>query len=273
VWRRLFWWTTERPTVLPWAIFFSLLLLILGDGFRRQLSELTVDYIYAPFYDMKYRIAASARVFDENRELRRQIAELSLENQRMRESTIENLQLRSLLGLARPWRGQVTSAEVVAPISPASGVMWIEVAAGRYVQSGWPVVTEHGLVGKVVEVRGNLARVRTLWDRLSRVAAYDQRSRVTGIISWESGPDLSLTYIQHQADIQAGDTVISSGWGEVFPKGLRVGTVDSVAVRPGEPFLHVSIAAVVEPGLLEHVFVIEPLATIEQDSLPGGLLQ
>jgi rod shape-determining protein MreC len=123
-----------------------------------------------------------------------------------------------------------------------------------------------------VEVRGNLARVRTLWDRLSRVAAYDQRSRVAGIISWESGPDLLLTYIQHQADIQAGDTVISSGWGEVFPKGLRIGKVDSVEVRPGEPFLRVKVCAVVEPGILEHVFVIEPRAPAEQDSLMGGSL-
>lgn len=272
MWRRLFWWTTERPAVLPWAVFLSVLLLLLGDGIRRQISEAAVDFIYAPFFDMKYRIAASARVFDENRDLRRQIAELSLDNQRYRESALENIRLRGLLDLAPPWKGTVIPAEVVAPISPASGVMWIEISPGRRIESGWPVTTEQGLVGRVVEVRGNLARVRTLWDRLSRVAAYNQRSRVAGIVGWESGPDLTLTYVQLHSDIQPGDTVTSSGWGEVFPKGLRIGTVRTVEAPPGEPFLRVHLEPSVVPGLLEHVFVIEPGSETGVDSLPGVLL-
>ncbi len=48
--RRLLWWSADRPTVLPWAIFLSLLLLIVGDGVRSTLSALAVKLVYSPFY-------------------------------------------------------------------------------------------------------------------------------------------------------------------------------------------------------------------------------
>jgi rod shape-determining protein MreC len=136
--------------------------------------------------------------------------------------------------------------------------MWIDVGNRRDIQIGWPVATEDGLVGKIVLIDDRLARVRTLWDRVSRVAAYDQRSRSTGIIAWDNGPNLNLTYVLPSADVRVGDSVTSSGWGGVFPKGLRIGIVSSVETIPGQSFLDVQVAPSVDPSRLELVFVVAP---------------
>ncbi len=258
MWRRLLWWTTERPAVLPWAILLSILLLLLGDPFRQGLSGIAVDYVYAPFFAMKHRIAASARVFDENRILRSRLANISLDNQRLRESASEAERMRELLNMSPAWRAEAVPADVVAPIAAGSGLMWIDVGNRRDIQIGWPVATEDGLVGKIVGVDDRLARVRTLWDRMSRVAAYDQRTRSTGIVAWDKGPNLNLTYVLPSADVRVGDSVTSSGWGGVFPKGLRIGTVFSVDTIPGQSFLDVQVAPSVDPGRLELVFVVAP---------------
>lgn len=258
MWRRLLWWTSDRPTVLPWAIVLSLVLLVAGDSARQSISSVAAEYVYAPFFAMKHRISASARVFEENRILQRRIAELSLDNQRYRESAIENQQLRRLLNLPPPWDADVIPAEVVTSISPGTGSMWISTGEGVRIETGWPVASEHGLIGKVVETRHPLARVRTLWDQLSRVAAYDQRSRAAGIIAYESGSSLQMTFMQPSADIAPGDTIVSSGWGGVFPKGVRIGTVTDVDTVAQADFLDVHVTPMVRAQGLEYVFVLRP---------------
>ncbi len=244
--------------MLPWAILLSILLLVIGDSARQSIASMAAEYVYAPFFAMKHRISASARVFEENRQLQRRIAELSLENQRYRESAIENRQLRRLLELPPPWDADVIPAEVVTSISPGTGSMWIETGESVRLETGWPVATEHGLIGKVVETRHPLARVRTLWDQLSRVAAYDQRSRIAGIVAWDAGPSLDLTFVQPSADITAGDTIVSSGWGGVFPKGIRIGTVADVDTIPRADFLDIRVTPMVRAEGLQYVFVLRP---------------
>jgi rod shape-determining protein MreC len=236
----------------------SATLLILGESVCGGLSALAVDYVYAPFLAMKYRIVSGATVFEENRLQQQQIADLSMENQHLREQAGENERLRQLLEFSAAWSARTIPAEVVGPISSTSGVMWIDAGRWRNVQVGWPVATEDGLVGRVVEITDRLSRVRTVWDRLSRVAIYDRRSRVAGIVAWESGPDLQLTFVLPSADVQEGDTLVSSGWGGVFPKGLQVGTVAAIDTAMSDAFLRISVRPFARANHLEHVFVVRP---------------
>ncbi|MBI5868948.1 MAG: rod shape-determining protein MreC [candidate division Zixibacteria bacterium] len=234
----------------------SAALLILGEGVRESLSGLAVDYIYGPFLAMKHRVTSGATVFEENRALQQRIADLSMENQHLREQSQENERLRKLLEFSQAWMARAIPAEVVGPISSTSAVMWIDAGRWRNVQIGWPVATEDGLVGRIIEVGDKLSRVRTIWDRLSRTAVYDSRSRVAGILAWESGPNLELTYVLPSADIIEGDTLISSGWGGVFPKGLQVGVVAAIDTTMSDAFLGVQVAPFARADHLEHVFVL-----------------
>jgi rod shape-determining protein MreC len=50
---------------------------------------------------------------------------------------------------------------------------------------------------------------------------------------------LRLPYLTNNADIVAGDLLISSGLGGVFPSGYPVGRVIEVSIRPGQSFAEV----------------------------------
>ncbi|MBI3873251.1 MAG: rod shape-determining protein MreC [candidate division Zixibacteria bacterium] len=270
MWRRFVWWSSKRPTVLPWAFVLSGLLLLSGSGARSTISGLFVRLVYAPFLAVHYRIAAGAEVFAENHDLKARLAVLEVDNQRLREAAIENGRLRRLLDFTPGWRGRSIATEVVGPLAPGSGILWIGAGSRRFIQAEWPVVSEDGLLGRVAEVSPDLSRVRTIWDRLLRVAAYDQRSRVTGIVEWESGANLRLNYVMRSADVRPGDTVISSGWGGVFPKGLIIGSVAKVDTLMLGDFLNVSVKPAVRPDRLEEVFVIQPVPNDTLDSEDQG---
>jgi rod shape-determining protein MreC len=110
--------------------------------------------------------------------LAEQVANLEVEIQRLREEKRENVRLRRLLEFSPSWRGRAIATEVVGPLAPGSGSVWIGAGRTRLVELDLPVMTEDGLLGRVSQVESYVARVRTLWDPLLRVAAYDQRSRV-----------------------------------------------------------------------------------------------
>jgi rod shape-determining protein MreC len=139
------------------------------------------------------------------------------------------------------------------------------------VQVDWPVVTEDGLLGRVIDVSADVSRVRTLWDPLLRVAAYDQRSRAAGIVEWESGPYVQMSYLTRGADVVPGDTIISSGWGGIFPKGLLIGTVAVVDTVATGDFQRAEIAPAVRPDHLEAVFVIRPVIGEPVDTSSGAV--
>jgi rod shape-determining protein MreC len=126
------------------------------------------------------------------------------------------------------------------------------------VRNDMPVITDAGVAGKVIEAGANVAFVATLMNPRVKVAALDQRSRVIGVISSREGSLLNLDYIQPDQDIQAGDTIVTSGTGGVFPKGLGIGAVVKADSAQRGMFRPITVRPFVNVGALENVYVIEP---------------
>ncbi len=123
-----------------------------------------------------------------------------------------------------------------------------------------PVITELGIVGKVIQTSPLQSLVETILSKDSKIAALDQRSRVTGVVTFNSANRLRLNYIIPEADVQVGDTIVSSGLGGVFPKGLLIGTVIKVdnppAAKGSELFKDILLKPCVNIYALEVVYVI-----------------
>lgn len=270
MWRRLLWWSSDRPAVLPWAILLSLTLLIAGQNVRLAVSESVVRFVYAPFLALRHRIQVGAQAFEKSERLTEELVTLRIEIQRLRAAERENARLRRLLEFVPGWRGRVIPAEVIGSLSPGSGTLWIGAGRKQQIQPNWPVVTEEGLLGRVLTVSEDHSRVRTLWDRLLRVAAYDQRSREGGVIRWAGGTQVLLAYVGRSADVAVGDTILSSGWGGVFPKGLVIGTISAIEISEDGEFLDVTVDPGARPDRLEAVFVIEPLGDDVQATDDAG---
>ena len=95
-----------------------------------------------------------------------------------------------------------------------------------------PVVVKEGIVGYVTEVGLNWCMVSTLIEDKGAVGAYVARSGSLGMVSGDPSMKergvCKMSYMDEGADIQVGDTILSSGTGSVYPADLPIGTVTEV---------------------------------------------
>jgi len=197
------------------------------------------------------------RVQQENRELKRMISALEEENNRLKESLLTEERLRRLSVL----QSQVPYSSKVAQVyarGPSSWFKTILINRGEEdgVSKDMAVVASEGVVGRVIEVSPDTAKVLLITDANSSVDVIVQRSRAQGIMEGRADEICLIKYVQKKEDVQVGDRVITSGLGGIFPKGLMVGTVSKVdRKRPGI-FQHIEVAPSVDLSKLEEVLVL-----------------
>ncbi len=100
-----------------------------------------------------------------------------------------------------------------------------------------PVVNADGLIGKTIFVTAGEARVLLLTDPNCKVSALLQDSREPGIVAGTDnalagGPRCQMTFVDRKAVTKEGESVITSGLGSVFPKGILIGSVKRAQINP-----------------------------------------
>jgi len=83
-----------------------------------------------------------------------------------------------------------------------------------------------------------------------------QRTRDLGVIEGQSTDVLFLKYIRRTADIKPGDILISSGMGQIYPKGIKVGEIIKVFEEKFSLYKFAEVKPDVDFGKLEEVLVI-----------------
>lgn len=100
------------------------------------------------------------------------------------------------------------------------------------IEVNMPVITEKGLIGRITEVGSTWSKAEIMTESSSAVGAYIERTGVLGIVegTYELRTDglCQMVYIEADSDIRKGDKVISSGIGEVYPRGILIGKVTEV---------------------------------------------
>jgi rod shape-determining protein MreC len=258
----------RRETFLHLTIFvlLSFLLLIFPQKLKSDLSSFIFRFTYGPFYALSDHIKELEGVLEENKRLHQKVMELSLKNFWLNEEHLENSRLRELLGFRSQLEQKVIPAHVVAA-DPNRRYFSVLINKGRQegVKRNMPVVNMHGLVGKIVDVASHSSVVQLMIDPSFRASALDQRSRVFGIIKPGSGFTLRLDNVPLREDVEVGDQVISSGLGGIFPPGINIGMVTSVASletfseedRSFGIFKMIQVKPSVDFSSLEELFVLE----------------
>ena len=191
-----------------------------------------------------------ASLRDQNVKLRQQIAALT-------EAQAENVRLGALLNLKQALQLPVSAARVIGrPTSSWEGSLVIDKGSASGFKLGMPVVTAQGLLGQLVEVAPNASKVRLLTDRRSGVAALIQSSRAPGIVRGSIEGDLSLDFLDRKFKPKVGDTVVTSGIGGVFPKGVVIGDISFIRDQRTDPFPEIVITSRVPIQDVEEVLVI-----------------
>ena len=194
----------------------------------------------------------------ENRALREEVERLRVESLQGSEIRAENSRLRRLLTLKERLPLETLPGEVIAK-EWGGWVRSLTVNRGRGagIARLTPVIVPDGLVGRVVAVRANAAVVQLLNDPSSAVGAVAQRSRAPGVVEGEPGGGLRFKFLGREgAGVQAGDLVVTSGLGGLFPKGIPVGRVTRVDDRGSALFHYASLAPTVDFARVEEVLLL-----------------
>jgi rod shape-determining protein MreC len=210
-------------------------------------------------------------VVAENRELHAKVEQLELRLQRLDGVDGELKRLAAALGYELPPGGSLRVADVVyVDYSSWLRTLLVYVGDGA-VERNQPVVDDAGLVGRVVLVASPYAKVQLITDRAAAVGAMIQRTRRQGVVR-SGGAGLELDFLSLQADVRVGDRVVTSGTDGVYPRGIPVGTVVSVAA--GDELFHViRLVPAVDFGVLDQVYVLSrpPLPDALPESPPGAI--
>jgi len=114
------------------------------------------------------------------------------------------------------------------------------------------VLSPEGVVGRLEKVGNNIARVLLINDSSSRIPVRTLKSDQMAILAGDGRFLPALVYVADVRKIEKGEQVVTSGLGGIFPAGLPVGIVDTVAggkisVRPFVPFQKLQWVHVLKP--------------------------
>ncbi|MFC5374094.1 rod shape-determining protein MreC [Brevundimonas faecalis] len=174
-----------------------------------------VDYVKGYFFAVS-----------ENRRLRQEIVELNA--WRDEAIALKNLNARyeQMLGVkTEPPIPMVTGVAISDARGPFARARLVNLGAGKGVKVGNPVLSEHGLVGRIVGVAPGASRMLLLTDVASRTPVLVERTDARAMLTGDGSGSPRLDYVRGQGSVQEGDRVLTSGDGGGFPRGLPVGVV------------------------------------------------
>ena len=214
-----------------------------------------VDYVAGNIWEI-------ATVHQQNKMLRNEVDQLRVQNLQAGEMAAENARLRALLGYKQTaTQFDMVAASVIGRESATwSSMITVNRGSLEGVTKNMPVVTEKGLVGRIIEAGPNSSKVQLILDPRSSVGTLVQRpeSRVAGIVKGdlENFAMPRMVNIPKTADVKEEDIIITSGYGGVFPKGIVVGKISAIKNEPGGLLKYGVIEPAVDFQKLEDVEII-----------------
>lgn len=201
-------------------------------------------------------------VAEENARLREEASERERYIASVREDLAELARLRAFFGMTAPEGWEPLGARVIAGrFGPGASLETVMIdrgfASGGAV--GTPLVTHQGLVGRVFRAAPHIATVLLITDQTFRVPVLTSEGRVPGVLVG-GGPSarLEVRYMAPNVTVAVGETLVTSGVEDSFPKGIPVARV--VSVEPGTQTLFQQIHAepLAAPDALEEALLLIP---------------
>ena len=217
----------------------------------------------APVEGVFARVARFQGALGENDRLRATTAALSTDVARLREASSENAQLRRLLGFQDSLDVPRVVARVVAKdLTGQANLLTIDAGAADGVEAGMPVISERGIVGKVVLTSRNYAVVMPHQNTQFVVPATLDALGRDGVVRWdgEAFDRLTMEYVVKTEPVTRGMLVTTSRYSDVFPAGTPVGRVDTAYAARGrnDYIIHLTPASPISEVGYVYVLKVRP---------------
>ena len=197
----------------------------------------------------------------ENEELKEKNSKLEQELRELEIIKAENSTLKEYMKMAEKYSeyNTVPAYIISRDISNFTSNFIINVGSKDGIGKNMTVIAEAGLVGHVVSVTENTAKVQTIIDTASAVSATISTSR-DGILirgQLDSDQTLKATYIPAEASLVQGDNIETSGMGGIYEKGIHIGTIKEIVNTKNITNRYAIISTAVDFKKIETVLVIK----------------
>jgi rod shape-determining protein MreC len=242
--------------VLALCILISVALLTLNDTPQirsiRSVAVIAIGFVE----DLFGFIPNYFSLKSENSVLRERNVTLADEVSLLRESKLENIRLRQMIGLKQRTPFTYIAANVIGKNNqPMRETITLNVGESDGVKYNMPIVTDAGLVGRIGATSSRYSIGQLMLHRDFRVSTRVQRARADGILFW-TGERFELKNVPRTQDVKKGDVVLTSSFSTLYPEGLKIGIVSSIHIEQGALFHTIAVEPAVDFSSLEEVFVI-----------------
>ena len=169
---------------------------------------------------------------NENDMLRQKNNELEEKLREFESIKAENQTLKEYMKLTEKYSDYKTvGADIISrDISNYSKTIVINAGKNSGIKENMTVIASEGLVGFVISVTDNTAKVQTIVDSSSNTSSIISSSRESVVCKGmlEGKNELKAVYIPTDAQIASGDSIETSGLGGIYPKGIFIGKVNKV---------------------------------------------
>jgi rod shape-determining protein MreC len=192
----------------------------------------------------------------ENAALKQQLAAAQIQLQQERASADRVRGLVELLELRDRTNLETTAAEIIAAgATPDFRTLTIDKGSRHGIRPDMAVIAAAGVVGRIVVPSGGAAKVQLLIDRNAAAGAIVERSRAQGLVVGTGEERLRMEYVSEIADVEVGDTIVTSGIDGIYPKGFVIGSVATVE-KSSSGFKEIAVRPAVDFTTLEQVLVV-----------------
>ncbi len=257
-----------RKALVVWQGIFSFLLCVIfctvllsqDKPGRLVFHQVMVRTFFYPFQSVLSRFDLTFRVYHENEELRRENAILRTENEQLDQFLRQTPRLQEMERFREKASLRLKPGRIIAQDGERLQRTWVlDLGRQDSLEVNMPVITSHGLVGKISKCFESYSFIQLFSDPAFKVSIQVDRTRARGILESE-GADRLVARFPAGSEVNAGDTLITAGLGGVFPKGLLVGLASSDVSEAEEQGSDVTRSFLVKPfqslNTVEEVFVL-----------------
>jgi rod shape-determining protein MreC len=219
---------------------------------------------WADYVDLRH-------VRQQNQDLEQQLTRMRIQEAAIAEDALQARRLQALLGFRERYVGSTVAAQVIgASGSEQSRVLTIDKGWRDGLKPDMPVITQDGIVGKLRDVFPSTAQVLEINDQSSGAGVILESTRIRAILRGTVAGRVQIGNLTADSRIKPGEQVLTSGGDQVYPRGLPVGTVVSIAPDPDhQPYTDIVVRPAVNLDRVEEVLVI----TGTQPNLPPDAQQ
>jgi len=194
---------------------------------------------------------------DETQLLREKNLQLSLQSDEMIRSYEENINLKKLLEYKRDSNFDLIASKILNMGSSSNlSSITINVGSEDGISENLPVITPDGLIGKTVLMGKKTTLVQLISDVNYRVSVRIFPSGSVGILRFLKDDICEIREVQKNANIKLDDTVLTSGFSNIYPPNIKIGKVIEIQDEIGSFQKIVKVRISSNIGSLLNVFVI-----------------